>query len=82
MNKDMIRTSAGNIPALNDNHQTFQLCWKIFKTYGYLAGFGGANNEERDPNHPEPHTTPLEMDRELGRSNKMKLPSLASWWPL
>ena len=34
---------------------------------GYLAGFGDAIGEERDPNLPESYTTPLDLDRESGR---------------
>ena len=64
MNDDIVRVNPGNVPTFDGDHQKFQLWWRKFKAYGYLAGFGDAIGEERDPNLPETHTTPLDLDQD------------------
>ena len=71
MNDDLIRVNTGNVPTFDGDYQKFQLWWRKFKAYSYLVGFGDAIGEDRDPNLPETHTTPLDLDTESGRTQRL-----------
>ena len=52
MNDNIVRVNLGSISTFDGDHPKFQLCWRKFRDYGYLAGFGDSIGEERDPNLP------------------------------
>jgi hypothetical protein len=53
------------------DYNKFQLWWRKFRAYGYLAGFGDAIGEQMDPNLPESYTRPIDTSTEEGKLQKL-----------
>jgi hypothetical protein len=71
MGDDIIRMNPGNNPVFDEDYNKFQLWWRKFKAYGYLAGFGDAIGEQMDPNLPESYTSPINTGTQEGKLQKL-----------
>jgi hypothetical protein len=65
--EEVMRMNPGNIPQFDGDHSRFQLWWRKFQAFAYLAGFSEAIKEERDSDLPETYKTPIDTESQEGR---------------